>query len=90
MKIGQKSLWAVETLKTPRIERLTNEEVLDKIRDSYKNVSDPEETIEHVLGRESLLKTTEWVVEGHIGKGTSRAEYTTQIMKNMNTRSTKP
>lgn len=77
-------------LKTPWTERVTNEEVLDKVKEKrqlWKCIESRTyiKMIGHILSQESLLKTIiEEDIERYIEKGRPRAEYKTQIMKDMN------
>jgi len=73
-----------------KIERVINEEVLDKIKEKrqlWKCVqSRRDKMIEHILRHECLLMTKMYGdIEGYIGSGRPKAEYMTQIIKdNMN------
>ncbi|VVC31607.1 Hypothetical protein CINCED_3A018086 [Cinara cedri] len=76
-------------LKIPWTERVTNKEVLNKIkrkRQIWKSIqSRRDEKTEHILRHASLLKEIiEGDVEGHIARGIPRAEYMTQIMQDTN------
>jgi len=78
----------------PWTERVTNEEVLDRIKDKrhlWKSIqSRRDKIIGHILKHESLLRTIfERELEGHVGWGRLRTKYMTQIIKDMNKRSYK-
>ncbi|VVC31428.1 Hypothetical protein CINCED_3A000591 [Cinara cedri] len=70
-------------------ERVTNKEVLNKIkgqRQIWKSIqSRRDKMIGHILRHESLSKKIlEGDVKGHVARGRPRAEYMTQIMQYTN------
>ncbi|CAI6343800.1 unnamed protein product [Macrosiphum euphorbiae] len=76
-------------LKIPWTEKVTNKEVLDKIKEQrqiWKSIQSRRgKMIGHILRHESLLKKIiEGDVEGHIARGRPRTEYMTQIMQDTN------
>lgn len=81
-------MWCFEKmLKIPWIGRVTNEEVLNKIKEKrqlWKSIqSRRDKMIGHILRNRSLLKTIiEGDIQGQIGKRKLR-KYMTQIMKDI-------
>ncbi|KAF0724219.1 LINE-1 reverse transcriptase [Aphis craccivora] len=76
-------------LKIPWTEKVTNKEILDKIKEQrqiWKSIQSRRgKMIGHILRHQSLLKKIiEGDVEGHISRGRPRTEYMTQIMQDTN------